>query len=117
MAEHITPRVNAARMPDFKNHTVRVFGKILRLDDDANEVIIQASDGGELRVQFVSPPTLSSQYIEVIGKVAKDDTLKAQAIVELTDNFDMELADFVVQMWHDPRFEVMTGMKDFKLQA
>ncbi|GJE87105.1 hypothetical protein PsYK624_031880 [Phanerochaete sordida] len=110
MSEFLSPRVNSARMPDYQGKNVRLSGKVLRLNDSANEVILQAPDGGEVRVKFVQAPALTSQYIEVVGNVTAPDALKGHAVIDLGDDYDLELANFVVEKWHDPKFASLTGL-------
>ena len=70
MAEHVSPRVNSARLPDFNGRIVRLTGKVIRVsraqkapqsisndqrallkqNDASSEAIVVASDGGEVRV-------------------------------------------------------------------
>ncbi|EKM60258.1 uncharacterized protein PHACADRAFT_246128 [Phanerochaete carnosa HHB-10118-sp] len=102
----MTPRVNSARMPDFQGQVVRLTGKVLRLSDASNEAVLQASDGGEVRVVLsnLNPTLMTDAYVEVVGKVAGNDELRALATIDLGNELDMGLVNYVVERYHDPRF-------------
>ncbi|KAI0090381.1 replication factor A protein 3-domain-containing protein [Irpex rosettiformis] len=123
MSAQTSPRVNSARLSDYRNRTVRLTGKVLRFTD-SDDVILQASDGGEVKVVMIpgSASALSSTYVEVIGVVQSADTIKAQACINNGDDLgnyfnipvlpneisnlplDLDVIDFVVEKWHDPKF-------------
>ncbi|EKM55304.1 uncharacterized protein PHACADRAFT_28352 [Phanerochaete carnosa HHB-10118-sp] len=110
MSDQLSPRVNSARLPDYPNQIVRVTGKVLKLNDSTNEVILQASDGGEVKVKFVTAPSITSSFIEVVGNATAPDILKGHAVIDLGDDFDLAIADFVVERWHNPKFKALTGL-------
>ncbi|KAI8969783.1 replication factor A protein 3 [Trametes punicea] len=103
MADHRSPRVNKAMMARFKGQTVRLIGKVRSLRDDI--AIVESSDGGEVEVKVPKSFQADSTYVEIIGQVADERTIKMMGHIPLGDNVDMKLANDVVQVWHDPKFE------------
>ncbi|KAI0326168.1 replication factor A protein 3 [Cubamyces sp. BRFM 1775] len=102
MTDHRSPRVNKALLDNFKGQTVRLIAKIRSVRDDV--AIVEASDGGEVEVKLLKAFHTDSTYIEVIGSVVDERTIKMMAFIELGNDVDMKLANDVVQVWHDPRF-------------
>ena len=80
MSDQVSPRVNSARLPDYNGRIVRVAGQIIRVrltktsltqlyangidgmqvDNASNEAVIQASDGGQIRVLLSGVPLCSA---------------------------------------------------------
>ncbi|KAI0367635.1 replication factor A protein 3 [Pilatotrama ljubarskyi] len=102
MADHRSPRVNKARMADYKGQMVRLIAKLISFRDDV--AIVEASDGGEVEVKLLKDVKIDTAYIEVIGQVADERTIKMMGCIPLGANVDMKLANDVVQVWHDPKF-------------
>ncbi|KAI0696841.1 replication factor A protein 3 [Cytidiella melzeri] len=104
-----SPRVNSARLGDYLSRTVRLTGKVLRFTDASNEVVLQASDGGEVRVIMISgsESSMTSSFVEIIGIAQSPNSVKAQACLNLGDDLDLDLVNFVVEKWHDPKFASM----------
>ncbi|TFY68009.1 hypothetical protein EVJ58_g1279 [Rhodofomes roseus] len=102
MAEHVSPRVNAARLGDFIGRTVRLTCKVVRSQGET--AIVQAPDGGELSVRVARDVSLAVPYIEIIGTVVDAATVKMLACIDLGDELDMDLVNDAVELWHDPRF-------------
>ncbi|EIW55301.1 replication factor A protein 3 [Trametes versicolor FP-101664 SS1] len=105
MSDHRSPRVNKARMADFKGQTVRLIAKIINFRDDV--AIVEASDGGEVEVKMLKDVKIDAPYMEVIGQVVDERTIKMMGCVQLGLNVDMKLANDVVEVWHDPKFASM----------
>ncbi|KAJ3007243.1 hypothetical protein NUW54_g3618 [Trametes sanguinea] len=102
MSETRSPRVNKALMANFKGQTVRLIAKLKSFRDDV--AIVEASDGGEVEVRVLKDYQGDSPYVEIIGQVADERTIKMKGFIPLGDSVDMKLADDVVQVWHDPKF-------------
>ncbi|OSD01439.1 replication factor A protein 3 [Trametes coccinea BRFM310] len=102
MSENRSPRVNKALMEKFKGQTVRLIAKLKSFRDDV--AIVEASDGGEVEVKVLKDFQGDSLYVEIIGQVADERTIKMKGFIPLGDSVDMKLADDVVQVWHDPKF-------------
>jgi replication factor A3 len=111
MPSHILARVNAARLAQYKGQTIRLTGKVVRMDGDT--AVIEASDGGQ--VSHLSPPAtcsgmqsmpivtdasvflddeqveiklhreanISDPYVEILGKVNDDLTVKVFSSMNL----------------------------------
>ncbi|KAM5540580.1 hypothetical protein V8D89_005611 [Ganoderma adspersum] len=102
MADHRSPRVNKALMANYQGQTVRLVVKLTTFKDDV--AIVETSDGGEVEVRLLRDFSPSSTYLEVIGQVTNERTIKMAGYVGMGDDVDMKLADQVVQIWHDARF-------------
>ncbi|KIP12337.1 hypothetical protein PHLGIDRAFT_17705 [Phlebiopsis gigantea 11061_1 CR5-6] len=104
MADFTSPLVNSARLPDYQNKTVRLPCEVIRSDPNANEVVVKASDGGQVRVKLVGGVTMKKGFFEVVGNVVNNEAIKAHAIIDLGENLDLSLVDFVVEKSRDPQF-------------
>ncbi|KAI0631043.1 replication factor A protein 3 [Trametes polyzona] len=102
MSEHRSPRVNKARMADFKGQAVRLIAKVLSIRDDV--AIVEASDGGEVEVKLLKDVTIDTPFIEVIGQVVDERTLKMMGCVKHGSDVDRKLVNDIVEIWHDPKF-------------
>ncbi|KAI1788948.1 replication factor A protein 3 [Ganoderma leucocontextum] len=102
MADHRSPRVNKALMANYQGQTVRLIAKLITFKDDV--AIVEASDGGEVEVKLLRDFSPGSTYLEVIGQVMTERTIKMAGYVSMGDDVDMKLADQVVLIWHDARF-------------
>ncbi|RDX47243.1 replication factor A protein 3 [Polyporus arcularius HHB13444] len=102
MADQRSPRVNKALMANYKGQTVRLIAKLITFKD--GRAIVEASDGGQVEVSLPRNDSLDCQYLEIIGKVEDERTIKMLGHVKFGDDVDMKLAEQVVQIWHDPKF-------------
>ncbi|KAI0676568.1 replication factor A protein 3 [Trametes maxima] len=89
MSENRSPRVNKARMAEYKGQTVRLIAKILKFRDEENIAIVEASDGGQVEVKMLKDVKIDNLYVEVIGQVVDERTLKMMACIPLGDNVGM----------------------------
>ncbi|KAF8267531.1 hypothetical protein EI94DRAFT_1661936 [Lactarius quietus] len=102
-----SPRVNAARIKDFLGcgHPVRITGKVLNFSDDETHLLMEASDGGKVKVllppvcpasfpgappdpsfRFSQPPQLhnvTDTFVEIIGNVQDASTIKFMACINM----------------------------------
>ncbi|PIL36612.1 hypothetical protein GSI_00301 [Ganoderma sinense ZZ0214-1] len=102
MAEHRSPRVNKALIANYQGQTVRLIAKLTTFKDDV--AIVETSDGGEVQVKLLRDFSPSSTYLEIIGQVTNERTIKMAGYLNMGDDVDMKLANQVVQIWHDARF-------------
>ncbi|KAL6300385.1 replication factor A protein 3 [Sparassis latifolia] len=105
MADHVSPRVNSARLADHIKQTVRLTCKTLKFKGDT--AIVQASDGGEVEIKLLREANMTKQYVEVIGQVVDASTIRMMSCINLGDELDMNLVNDVVEVWHDPKFSRM----------
>ncbi|KAL0959926.1 hypothetical protein HGRIS_011591 [Hohenbuehelia grisea] len=101
--EHHSMRVNSAKLPEWTGKTVRVYCKCLKFDGD-NTAIMETSDGGTIRVTWAGASEITDTFVEVIGTVLDEQTVKLMACVNLGADFDLNLANDMVEMMHDARF-------------
>ncbi|KAI0731325.1 replication factor A protein 3 [Earliella scabrosa] len=102
MAETHAPRVNKALMGNYPGQSVRLIAKVITFKDDV--AVVEASDGGQVEIKLLSDYVPGSTYLEVIGVVSNERTIKMLGYVNLGDDVDMKLAEQIVQIWHDPKF-------------
>ncbi|CAM0138049.1 unnamed protein product [Umbelopsis sp. WA50703] len=86
--EKPTPRVNSATINNHIGHAVRVTGKVISLNGDS--AILEATDNGQIQVQLNGQSQWATQYVEVIGQVLAENTLKEFTSTNLGDTFDLE---------------------------
>ncbi|KAF9467878.1 replication factor A protein 3 [Collybia nuda] len=102
-SDHISTRVNSARLPDFVGKTVRLACKPIQLNGDM--AIVQASDGGEVTIRAMKPDINTEDgYLEVVGNVLDATTIKMLSYTILGQDLDMKLVNDTIELIHDPRF-------------
>jgi replication factor A3 len=99
--EYNTPRVNAARVPQYVGKTVRLVCKVDRFSGNTARVL--ASDGGELNI-VITNQSIASTFVEVVGTVQDSSTIKALMCQSLGDDLDLKLVNDVTELSHDKRF-------------
>ncbi|KAF5310963.1 hypothetical protein D9619_007948 [Psilocybe cf. subviscida] len=100
--QHLSVRVNSARLADFVGQTVRLPCKAISID--AGRITVEASDGGQIAVQVPSNADVRDTYIEIIGKVVNPTTISMLACINLGSELDMKLVNDTIELIHDPRF-------------
>ncbi|KAF2670076.1 replication factor A protein 3 [Microthyrium microscopicum] len=92
-----TPRINARYLEAFKDHTVRVVGKVTDLR--GNTATIEAD--GPIVVQLNRESHLQlNSAVEVVGKVNADLSIKIMLFTDFGKNFDYAAMDAVVDATH-----------------
>ncbi|KAH8979876.1 hypothetical protein EDB83DRAFT_2537158 [Lactarius deliciosus] len=104
-----SPRVNAARIKDYQGsgHPVRVTGKVLNFSDDETHLVMEASDGGHVKVLLPAPPqphNVTDTFVESIGTVVDASTIKFMACINMGSKLDLALVNQVVELTFDPKF-------------
>ncbi|KAI0720731.1 replication factor A protein 3 [Cerioporus squamosus] len=108
MADQRSPRVNKALMANFKGQTVRLTAKLITFKD--GRAIVEATDGGQVEVSLPRNDQLDCQYLEIIGRVEDERTIKMLSHTKLADDVDMKVSDQIVQIWHNPKFAHLFGV-------
>ncbi|KAF9072853.1 replication factor A protein 3 [Rhodocollybia butyracea] len=98
----ISPRVNSAILPRFIGQIVRIPCKILTTTE--NTVTVQTSDGGEILVKFTGDSGITTTFVEIIGHVVDATTVRKAGVINLKSDLDLQVADKVIKLIHDPRF-------------
>ncbi|CEI97015.1 hypothetical protein RMCBS344292_11158 [Rhizopus microsporus] len=93
--EKPTPRVNSALREKYVGKTVRLVGKITSFS--GNTAVLEASDHGQVLVNLNGESQWGTQYVEVIGQVDQDFTIREFKTTNMGDNFDLDLANKVVE--------------------
>lgn len=102
MAEHISTRVNQARLGTYVGQTVRLVAKTLKIQGDS--AIVEASDGGQVEVRLPRDPPLTGTYNEIIGNVIDGSTIKMMSCIDLGSDLDTKLVNDIIELTHDPKF-------------
>ncbi|KAF9443264.1 replication factor A protein 3 [Macrolepiota fuliginosa MF-IS2] len=102
MSEHLSPRVNSARLPNFVGKTVRLPCKVISFNGPSAKV--QASDGGEVTVVLGAGMDIQDTFVEIVGTVTDPTTIKTMACINMGDKLDLKLTNDTIEMMYDPRF-------------
>ncbi|GAA5811209.1 hypothetical protein MFLAVUS_004640 [Mucor flavus] len=90
-----TPRINSGLREKYVGKTVRIIGKIVSLS--GNTAVLNSTDHGQVLVHLNGESQWGTDYVEVIGQVEPDFTLREFKTSNLGNDFDLELADKVVE--------------------
>ncbi|KAF8524285.1 replication factor A protein 3 [Hysterangium stoloniferum] len=85
MADIQSPHTNSARLSNYIGRTVRLWAKVLKLQGDT--AIVQASDGGEVRIKLSRTSNMSDPFIEIVGKVEEANVIVMLACTDLGADF------------------------------
>jgi replication factor A3 len=107
MSDFQSPRVNAARLPNFSGRIVRLPCKVL--SQNTGSALVEACDGGQVEITMSENEQLVGTFVEVIGHVTDDSTIKLLRGLNLDSDkeLDMKLVNDVVELTFDPRFKKM----------
>ncbi|GAA5826944.1 hypothetical protein JCM5353_004774 [Sporobolomyces roseus] len=94
-----TPRVNAAKLAEYQpGQVVRLVGKVLTITDE--EALVESPDGGQVTIRLDRQTNINDKFIEVIGKYDGDMVITEMISQNLGDEFDLDLANKVVELTH-----------------
>ncbi|KAH7910109.1 replication factor A protein 3 [Hygrophoropsis aurantiaca] len=102
MGDHISTRVNSAKLAQFVGQTVRLPCKVLRFQ--AETAMVESTDGGQVEVRLPKEHTIASTFVEVIGTVIDISSIKLLGCINLDENLDMKFVNDVIEVTFDPRF-------------
>ncbi|KAH7314896.1 hypothetical protein KP509_21G026100 [Ceratopteris richardii] len=91
------PLVNAELLKRYPGRRVRCVLKLVRAEGNSAFSGL-TSDGMHVSVKQVPSATSLSQYVEVIGVVDSDRSIRAEMCTNFGDNFDMSSFNQLVQM-------------------
>ncbi|KAI8969182.1 replication factor A protein 3 [Mycotypha africana] len=83
--EKPTPRINSALREKYVGRVVRLIGKLVSLS--GNTAVIESSDHGQVLVALNGDSTWGTDYVEVIGHVEPDFTIKEFKTQNLGNSF------------------------------
>ncbi|KAF0531759.1 replication factor A protein 3 [Gigaspora margarita] len=95
-----SPRINSALRVKYRGETVRLIGKVLEASSKTAK--LEASDKGQVQVVLkpgLDEPLNPESYIEVIGRVNDDLSIKEYNHLAIREPFDLETYDLAVQLW------------------
>jgi len=108
--DHISPRVNSARLKDYVNasHPVRMTGKVLNFSNDETYFTMEAPDGGKIKVLLPPPPVthgVTDTYVEIVGSVVDASTLNYMTCINMGSELDLKYVNDVLIETFSPRFQ------------
>ncbi|OBZ88362.1 Replication factor A protein 3 [Choanephora cucurbitarum] len=90
-----TPRINSALREKYVGRVVRLVGKLHSLS--GNTAVLDASDHGQVMVKLNGESQWGTDYVEVIGQIESDYTLREFKTSNLGNSFDLDMANKVVE--------------------
>ncbi|CAI2166689.1 17436_t:CDS:2 [Funneliformis geosporum] len=92
-----SPRITSALLTKYRGQIVRCVGRVLQTSNIV--ATLEACDQGQVTVHL-GPDTTTLKplkYVEVVGRVSDDLTIKEHMTYQLSDNFDLELYKSAVE--------------------
>jgi len=81
---------------DFVNREVLLTGEVVQFD--GHTIVLKCSDGNEAKVVTNDKNDISSRFVEVCGRVLDGSQIEEVSRTALTENFDMDSYEQLVQM-------------------
>ncbi|KAH7344424.1 replication factor A protein 3 [Rhizoctonia solani] len=92
------PRINSALMSQYVGRHVRLTCKIIKTQGE--NIMVQASDGGQVEVKLTAGRTANDNYVEILGKVVDSGRMVASEVFPHGDNIDLEVVNQLVELMH-----------------
>ncbi|WWC61111.1 uncharacterized protein I303_103689 [Kwoniella dejecticola CBS 10117] len=92
------PRINSKYLTQHRGETVRLTAKVVKLSGDT--ATVETSDGSSLGVHLSRDMHIGDGFVEIIGSVKDDLTIKAHTYIELGSDIDMKAVNAVVEFAH-----------------
>merc|ERR1712070_140530 len=89
--EKPTPRVNSSLREKYVGKTVRLIGKTVSFN--GNTAVLEATDNGHVLITINGESQWGTKYVEVIGQVENDFSIREFKTTNIGDEFDLELAN------------------------
>ncbi|KAA1472033.1 replication factor A protein 3 [Dentipellis sp. KUC8613] len=104
MSDHVSTRVNGARLGAYQSRTIRIVGKILRYEGDT--ALMEACDGGQvsIRIPRGQEGVITDTFVEIIGTAQDASSVKMMACTNMGSNLDLKMINDVIELSHDPKF-------------
>lgn len=87
-------------MSRYIGERVRVVAKIVKVN--APTAMVELSDGGQIEVKLSSDSHMGGPYVEIIGQVENEKSLKMFKAINLGDNIDMAVVNHTIELMHTP---------------
>ncbi|KAK6902945.1 hypothetical protein V866_008321 [Kwoniella sp. B9012] len=92
------PRINSKYLTQHRGEVVRLTAKVIKLSGDT--ATVETSDGNTLGVHLSRDMHIGDGFIEIIGTVKDDLSIKAHTYIELGSQLDMKAVNAVVEFAH-----------------
>ncbi|TXT06076.1 hypothetical protein VHUM_03549 [Vanrija humicola] len=94
-------RVNSKHLSEHRGQVVRLTAKVIRLVGDT--ATVEASDGGEVSASHTQDMHIEDTYVEIIGNVKEDLSIRALTSINLGNTLDMSAVNAVVEYTHSSK--------------
>ncbi|PPQ76137.1 hypothetical protein CVT26_011806 [Gymnopilus dilepis] len=91
-------------LPLFQGKIVRLTCKVVEINLEDEILVVEASDGGEVKILNNRNVNVKDPIIEVVGKVVGERCVAMASCVNLGKALDLKLVDDTIKLIHDPRF-------------
>ena len=85
-----TPRVNGKMLSQFIGTIVCICGRVSRFDQASRRVQVECSDKVMISVTLPPDETVSSSFVQIIGRADNSNTIASYRISSLGESFDLE---------------------------
>ncbi|OXG21504.1 replication factor A3 [Cryptococcus neoformans Tu401-1] len=94
------PRINSKHLSQHRGEIVRLVAKVATLSGDT--ATLETSDGGTVGIHLPRDMHIADQYVEIIGTVKEDLTIRAHTHIGLGNNLDLKAVNNVIEFSHSP---------------
>ncbi|CAG8576085.1 12338_t:CDS:2 [Ambispora gerdemannii] len=88
-SQETVPPISYATMNTYLGSTVRVVGRVLEVESGTAK--LQMCDGGELVIKIINPQYYQCKFVEVTGRLNRDNTLQEYTAIQFNDDFDLDV--------------------------
>ncbi|WVN86804.1 uncharacterized protein L203_101977 [Cryptococcus depauperatus CBS 7841] len=92
------PRISSKYLDQHRGDIVRLTARVKQISGDT--ATLESSDGGLIGIHLPRDMHISEEYIEIIGTVREDLTIKAHTHVNLGKSLDLKAVNSVVEFGH-----------------
>ncbi|KCV71613.1 hypothetical protein H696_01031 [Fonticula alba] len=93
----VIARVGRSQLSKYVDRNVRFVGQVIRTNP-GHTAVLAAPDGGEVIIILQSGTPVDSKFIEVIGTVQPDQSIRELSITSFGDDFDMDNFNSLLQI-------------------
>ncbi|KIR25425.1 replication factor A3 [Cryptococcus deuterogattii 99/473] len=101
------PRINSKHLSEHRGEIVRLIAKVATLSGDT--ATLETSDGGTIGIHLPRDMHIADQYVEIIGTVKEDLTIRAHTHIGLGNNLGqcnlaiyLRAVNSVIEFSHSP---------------
>ncbi|OCF35457.1 replication factor A3 [Kwoniella heveanensis CBS 569] len=95
------PRINSKYIAHHRGENVRLTAKVVKISGDT--ITVETSDGGQLGVHINRDMHIEDGFVEIIGLVKEDLSIKAHTFIQLSKPIDMKAVNNVIEFAHSSK--------------